>query len=133
VIGVMTIGALAAFVGYWILDLGGPKRFCGAEAHTQLRSAIDEMSSVIPASTFTVMDDCDSGSEVYAVWEVDDLDTILTNARAFGCRVNDSGLRNDESEFLNCDTSTLKVVFYLDPPWAENGAGPASGSMQRVA
>lgn len=103
VVGAIAIAMLAAFVGYWNRDLGAPKRFCGPEAHAQLRSAIDEMNSVIPASALRVMDDCDSGSEVYAAGEVDDLDTLLTNARAFGCRFNDSGLRNDEHEFLNCN------------------------------
>ena len=131
VVVVVSVAVLVALLSYWVIDKRTPKSFCGPEAHAQMRSAIDEMSSVIPASAFTVMDDCDSGSEVYAIWEIDDLDTLLAKARTFGCRVADRGLRDDEQVFLRCDTASLRLVFYLDP-WVDDGTLPVIGSMQRI-
>jgi len=122
-------GLIAASGGYWWSG-AGPESFCGDSAHSRMRSAIDDLSSVIPASGVTILDDCDSGGEVYAAWEVGDLDKMLANARAFGCRVDDRGFSDDEQQFLTCETSSIKVILFLDP-WALE-AWPASGGMQRA-
>lgn len=120
----------AAGVAFPLLNATVVAPRCGDQAKANMQAAIGEVNSFIQAASFEIVDDCDSGGEVYAGWEITDLDRMLARARQSGCRVGRGGYSDDPFELMTCDTATMKVVFFIDPGGDE--AQPVTGSMQRV-
>ena len=81
VVGVLVCGALT----FWWVRANVIAPSCGDIATSQLEQAMDEIGSKLPNLRFMESgDSCDSGGQVYALWELGDLDQLLTQAVAAG-------------------------------------------------
>jgi len=122
VLGVLVSGGLT----FWWVRVSAIAPSCGDIAAAQLNRAVDELGGRIPSLRFSdVGDSCDSGGQVYALWEHDDLDQLLTQAVAAGCRVDardpdDLGL----SQSVTCHTTGRDVILT-----AELGTVPLEGEL----
>ena len=120
VIGVPVSGGLT----FWWLRANVIAPSCGDIAMAQLNRAVDELGTRIPSLHFTeISEGCDSDGRVTASWEHDDLDQLLTQAVAAGCRVEawdpeDLGL----SQSVTCHTTGRDVILM-----AERGTVPLEG------
>ncbi len=118
----------AGGVGLWWFRATVIAPSCGDIAVAQLNAAVEEMHVRIPSLRFDGLgDSCDSGGEVYAVWEHDDLKQLLSEAAATGCRLNEpdsSEDDDDEEESLTCPTSRRDVTLAF-----ELGITPLEGSL----
>lgn len=116
----------AGGLGFWWLraTVTGPS--CGEVAQAQLDNAVEELQGRIPGLRFDgVGDSCNSGGEVYAFWEHDDLGQLLSDAAAAGCRVDEPDPADeDASESLTCKTAGRDVVLIF-----EVGTVPISGDL----
>ncbi|PFG18177.1 hypothetical protein ATK74_2759 [Propionicimonas paludicola] len=120
VVGVLVSGGLT----FWWLRANVIAPSCGDSATAQLDRAVDELSSRIPSLHFTRFgDSCDSGGQVYASWEHDGLDQLLTQAVAAGCRVEARDPDDlDSSQSITCGTTGRDVILT-----AELGSVPLEG------
>jgi len=122
VVGVLVCGALT----FWWVRANVIAPSCGDIATSQLEQAMDEIGSKLPNLRFMESgDSCDSGGQVYALWELGDLDQLLTQTVAAGCRVDppdpdDLGL----SQSISCHTTGRDVVLT-----AELGTVPLEGRL----
>lgn len=122
--------AIAAGTGWWWLRTNVLEPHCGPVADAQVRAATQEMRAQIPGLRFSdIESSCDSSWDAYAIWQHDDVEQLLTDARAAGCVVNERALSSDDDEdFLTCSTSGTPVVFVLDVP----DSASIGGSMTRA-
>lgn len=108
--------AVGGGLGFWWLRDTVIAPSCGDVATAQLNSAVEEIQSRIPSLRFDgVGDSCDSGGEVYAEWQHDDLGQLLSEAAAAGCRVNEPD-PDDEGEYqsLTCRTAGRDVILSFE-------------------
>lgn len=99
---------------------------CGEAAVGQLNREVDELGSRIPGLRFTrIGESCDSGGQVYALWEHDELGQLLAQAQAAGCRV-EARDTDDLSGLMSvrCHTTTRDVKLNL-----ELGTVPLEGEL----
>lgn len=118
--------AVGGGLGFWWLRDNVIAPSCGDVATAQLNSAVEEMQSRIPGMRFDgIGDSCDSGGEVYAYWEHDDLARLLSEAAAAGCRVDEpdpAGAGEDQS--LTCTTGGRNAILTF-----ELGTAPLRGEL----
>lgn len=103
-------------LAFWWLRATVIAPSCGDVARTQLGNAVEELRTRIPSLRFDgVGDSCNSGGEVYASWEHDDLRQLLSDAAAAGCRVDEPDPADeDASESLTCTTAGRDVVLIFE-------------------
>lgn len=108
--------AVGGGFGFWWLRTTVIAPSCGDVAAAQLNNAVKETQGRLPSLRFYgIGDSCDSGGEVYALWEHDDLGRLLSEAAAAGCRVDEPDAADeDANESLTCKTAGRDAVLIFE-------------------
>ena len=117
--------ALALTVAAVVVPGWSATRACGPEATAQLSAVVDDLRTRIPSLGVTGLHDaCDDRDEVYSSWEHDDLEQLLAEAEAAGCRLSMPVVQGGGPRWLGCTAAGRGAILSFEP-----GAGHFSGDV----
>lgn len=122
--GVVAV-ALVLVVAAVVVPRWSDARACGPEASDQLSAVVNDLRTRIPSLGVTGLDNaCIHRDEVYASWEHDDLEQLLAEAEAAGCRLSMSVTQGAGPRWLGCTAAGREAILSFEP-----GAGHFSGDV----